>query len=415
MRDGLHRGDARAWAGTLPAQSIQTIVTSPPYYGLRSYLPADHPDKGRELGGEATVGEYVANLVALFAALRPALRDDGTLWINLGDSYANDAKWGGATGGKHVGGLHGATGIGREKRATGFPPKSLIGVPWRVAFALQDDGWVLRSDIVWHKPNPMPESVTDRPTRAHEYLFLFSKRPRYFYDAAAIAEPISQASIDRISQPNFANQTGGEKDYANGTNPARSMRKTLENFAKKQDGHGRRHAGFNERYDFDNPAPTRNKRDVWSIPTQPYPGSHYAVMPAELVRPCILAGTSARGACAACGAPWRRVVERTEVVAASHKGSAFDRGKTGVNGLGRVQDGERYEARPTGDWEPSCACGVAETVPCLVADPFLGSGTVAAVAIEEGRRWAGCDLDERNAALVAGRIDGRQVRLGVTA
>jgi len=341
---GLHIGDAREFAALLPPQSVQTIVTSPPYWGLRSYLPADDPAKPLEMGSEPTPEAFVANLVALFAALRPALRDDGTLWLNLGDSYATNGTSGpqGATGERASRSFTAAN--LPAKVPQGCKPKDLCGIPWLVAFALRADGWYLRSDIVWHKPNPMPESVRDRPTRAHEYLFLLTKQARYFYDADAIAEPISQASIDRISQPNFANQTGGEKDYGTtGVNASRSMRKTLENFASKQDGHGRRHAGFNDRYDFDNPAPTRNRRDVWTLPTIPYPGSHYATMPPELVRPCILAGS-----------------------------------------------------RP-GD---------------LVCDPFLGSGTVAAVAIEEGRRWVGCDLDARNAALVSGRIDKRQIRMG---
>jgi DNA modification methylase len=281
----LH-GDCRELLETLEAESVQTIVTSPPYWRMRRYT-----DDPREIGQENTPAAYVAALTDVFARCWRVLRNDGTLWLNLGDGYANDGKWGGSTGGKHAGGIHGALGPGRTKVTTGLPPKSLIGMPWRVAFALQDAGWILRTEIVWEKPNAMPESVTDRPTRSHEYVFLFAKSPRYFYDAAAISEPIKQSSIDRISQPNFANQTGGPKDYGPTSN--RSMRKTLENFAKKQDGHGRRHEGFNDRYDFNNPNPTRNARTVWSIPTTGLADEHYAPMPQELAERCIRAGSTA--------------------------------------------------------------------------------------------------------------------------
>jgi DNA modification methylase len=178
----LIEGDCREVLRSLDAESVQTCVTSPPYFGLRDY------GHDGQLGLEPTPDEYVAALVEAFREVRRVLRDDGTLWLNLGDSYANDAKWGGSSGGKHV--MDGQTGGEgyRLRRATGLKSKDLIGVPWRVAFALQADGWYLRSDIIWAKPNPMPESVTDRPTKAHEYLFLLAKAPRYYYDADAMRE-----------------------------------------------------------------------------------------------------------------------------------------------------------------------------------------------------------------------------------
>jgi DNA modification methylase len=165
-------GDCRALLATLDAESVQTCVTSPPYFGLRDYGVAG------QIGLEATPDAFVAEMVAVFREVRRVLRNDGTLWLNLGDSYANDTKWGGSSSGKHVKGLHGDTGVGRGKRTTGLKAKDLIGIPWLVAFALRADGWYLRSDIIWHKPNPMPESVTDRPTKAHEYLFLLAKSER---------------------------------------------------------------------------------------------------------------------------------------------------------------------------------------------------------------------------------------------
>jgi DNA modification methylase len=156
----------------LKSQSVHCVVSSPPYWGLRSYLPDGHPLKAFELGNEPTLREYVAKVVDGFESVRRVLRDDGTLWLNIGDTYANDSKWGGATGGKHAEGLHGNTGVGRGKRDSGLKAKDLCGVPWRVAFALQDAGWYLRCDIVWEKPTAMPEPALDRPAKSHLYSCL---------------------------------------------------------------------------------------------------------------------------------------------------------------------------------------------------------------------------------------------------
>jgi site-specific DNA-methyltransferase (cytosine-N4-specific) len=269
----LHEGKALDVAANLAPGSVRTIVTSPPYFGLRDY---GHED---QIGAEASVGEYVDNLVDTFQALRRALADDGTLWLNLGDSYAS-----GSTGvqppqtntttvnGVRVRMPRGATSSdSRTSRAVrgDFPPKNLLGVPWRVAFALQADGWILRSDIIWAKPNPMPESVTDRPTKAHEYLFLFAKQPKYYYDASAIAE---DATSERPVNILGRGVQGYSLASGAGTNPQRSQSGAL--------GYGPEH--------------TRNKRDVWTVNTLPFAGSHFAVYPPELIRPCILAG-SARG------------------------------------------------------------------------------------------------------------------------
>lgn len=244
-------GDCRTVLATLPERSVQCCVTSPPYFGLRDY------GVDGQIGAEMTVDSYVAELVAVFAEVRRLLADDGTLWLNLGDSYANDGKWGGSSGGKHAQAMHGATGIGRERRSTGLKPKDLMMIPARVALALQSDGWYLRSDIIWHKPNPMPESVRDRPTSAHEHVFLLTKNDRYYYDAAAIAEPV-------VKGWNGSSFTTG---------------KTLLN------GQGRTSAADRTETD------RRNKRNVWTIPTQAFAGSHFAVMPEALVEPCILAGS----------------------------------------------------------------------------------------------------------------------------
>lgn len=375
-RNEVHIGDVRELAGRLEPQSIQSIVTSPPYWNLRSYLDKDHADKGRELGSEETPAEFVANLVAVFAALRPALKDDGTLWLNLGDSYASGevGRVDGGGPGRSLGQNQPPRSERRVKQSTGVPQKCLLGMPWRVAFALIDDGWILRSDVIWAKPAPMPESVTDRPTRSHEYLFLLTKRPTYFYDAAAIAEKATHAGVTV--------KTNGNADMDEG-----------------YDGH-RTRDGFRRGVTV---GATRNKRSVWTINSAQFAESHFATFPEALVRPCILAGTSAVGECGACGRAWRRVVERTPTVAASHHGSYFDRGKTGVNGQGRVQEGERYESRDTGQWRAQCRCD-APTRPQTVLDPFAGSCTTWQVAHELGRDFVGIDLDERAAQWGADRL-----------
>lgn len=256
MRAEVITGDAREVLRTLPAGSVRCIVTSPPYYGLRDY------GTDGQIGLEATPGEYVAELVSVFREARRVLADDGTLWLNLGDSYAA------ARGYQVPDSKHRDVGNGMKSQIPpGLKQKDLIGVPWRVAFALQADGWYLRQDIIWHKPNPMPESVRDRPTKAHEYLFLLSKSERYYYDADAIAEPA-------VSD---------------------SLKKWTDNGSDKQRGHGRRHAGFNGRYaerlQREGPPDTRNKRSVWTVATRPYAEAHFATFPPDLIRPCVLAGS----------------------------------------------------------------------------------------------------------------------------
>ena len=272
-------GDCLAGLATLPDASVHCCVTSPPYWGLRDY------GVDGQLGLEPTPGEYVAKMVAVFREVRRVLRDDGTLWLNLGDSYANDTKWGGSSGGKHVADLHGDSGIGRGKRNTGLKAKDLVGIPWRVAFALQADGWYLRSDIIWSKPNPMPESVTDRPTKAHEYLFLLSKSERYHYDADAIKERGSTATgnvtdLDSLAGRNYDHRADGltvgkGEAHTSGTRSGGNLSKA--------------YAGV------DWTVVGRNRRTVWTIPTEPFPGAHFAVMPTALVKPCILAGCPTGG------------------------------------------------------------------------------------------------------------------------
>jgi DNA modification methylase len=266
-------GDCRDVLRTLPDKSVQCCVTSPPYFGLRDYGVAG------QIGLEATPDDFVSAMIQVFGSVRRVLRDDGTLWLNLGDSYAatsgpktispQTAYSTGRAGGNARGAPNKT--LAYKAKSAGFKdyqslkPKDLIGIPWRVAFALQADGWYLRSDIIWHKPNPMPESVTDRPTSAHEHIFLFAKSERYFYDADAVKEAAEMTPQRRLTPTNFGRKNvDGRKDN-NGT---------LETIADP----GRQ-------YD------TRNLRNVWTVATQPYSGAHFATFPPALIEPCIKAGS----------------------------------------------------------------------------------------------------------------------------
>jgi DNA modification methylase len=259
-------GDCRDVLRALPDESVHCVVTSPPYFGLRDYGVAG------QIGLEPTPDEFVAEMVGVFRDVRRVLRDDGTLWLNLGDSYASDPRKGRVTA-TQSGKAAYLAGQANQCRFIGgsLKPKDLIGIPWRVAFALQADGWYLRSDIVWHKPNPMPESVTDRPTSAHEHVFLLAKSERYFYDAEAVRE---RAVSD------------DDKKWTDGG-------------SEKQRGHGRRHAGFNGRYAeriaIDGAPTHRNLRNVWTIATRPFPEAHFATFPPDLAERCIEAGCPAGG------------------------------------------------------------------------------------------------------------------------
>lgn len=417
----IYIGDARTTMADIEPASVHMVCTSPPYWGLRSYLSGDDPDKVHELGLEATPEAYVAAMVDVFRGIWRVLRADGTVWVNLGDSYAASNASGpqGLTGGRANRTFTAQT---IPKMGDGLKPKDLVGIPWMVAFALRADGWFLRSDIIWSKPNPMPESVTDRPTKSHEYLFLLSKSPTYYFDAEAVRE----------AQTDWTSATGSvAADKAGvGSAASRGLARGITN----------NHTG-------------RNIRSVWSIATQPYPGAHFATFPRKLVEPCIKAGTSERGVCPECGAPWLRETSRSAPPPVDQ--SAIDRYGTGEAGIHRKVGGQYQkwlDANPTETtgWRPTCAHypRTAEWpslpsrasgedvdayevriepqiilraeliaswqserhVPATVLDPFAGSGTVGMVAQSLSRRAVLIDLSpdyllqqmKRNAAMPLG-------------
>ena len=276
------QGDCAFTLDLLHDKSVHCCVTSPPYWGLRDYGVAG------QLGLETTPAAYVEKMVAVFREVRRVLRDDGTLWLNLGDSYASTPTGGQSSKpSKMTGGRDNQiAGSSRpDKTSFGLAAKQLVGIPWRVAFALQADGWYLRQDIIWHKPNPMPESVRDRCTKAHEYLFLLAKSEKYYFDADAIKTAPAQTSIARLSQPKLANQKGSDRVPGKTNGPMKAVF-----------GGRNKHAGYGTRIHSGNEDQGRylengvNKRSVWTVTTKPFKGAHFATFPPDLIEPCILAG-----------------------------------------------------------------------------------------------------------------------------
>jgi DNA modification methylase len=334
----LHNMDCMEGMRLLPDGCVHCCITSPPYFGLRDY------GIDGQIGLEDMPEEYISRLVEVFRVVRRVLRDDGTLWLNLGDSYSGSGK-GSATHPDDAKKCKQGTNrgvVGYKKIAEVHydrEPKNLLGIPWRVAFALQTDGWYLRSDIIWHKLNPMPESVKDRPTKSHEYIFLLSKSRKYYYDADAIAEPVSDSTIERVSQ-DVENQAGSDRvpGKTNGNMKAvinlryggKKYTESPEQFHLTKSGN---------LYDY---RPRRNKRTVWSIATQPFKEAHFAVFPEKLIEPCVLAGCPAGG---------------------------------------------------------------------VVLDPFMGSGTTAKVALENGRKYIGFELNPDYVKIAEKRLYGTAIPL----
>jgi DNA modification methylase len=361
-------GDAREIP--VPDGFFHCAVTSPPYWGLRDYGHAG------QLGLEPTPEQYVANMVEVCREARRVLRDDGTLWLNLGDCYQNAKGQAGGVDPKQPARRHGLR--PNDRSIPGLKPKDLVGIPWRVAFALQADGWWLRDCIVWDKPNAMPSSVTDRTTTSHEYVFLLAKARRYFYDADAIREPITSTGGACFGKQNIS---------ADGT---KSQSRKLTDASERNNPLG------------------RNKRSVWRVTTNAFAGAHFATFPPRLIEPCIKAGTSEHGCCPACGAPWRRVVEKSrEFGSGSGRAGNMPVGKNGANMQGGgatldIRRGPLVSTFTTG-WQPTCKCPDAEPVPCRVLDMFGGAGTTPMVAARLGRIGYGIERKHDYAVMARDR------------
>jgi DNA modification methylase len=371
------QGDALTVLRTLPAESVHCIVTSPPYFGLRDYGVSG------QIGLEASIEEYIAALVEVFREVRRVLRDDGTCWINLGDSYAGSGMTGGTNSketGKRIGRMFQGN---RRDTLPGLKPKDLCMIPARVALALQADGWWLRSDIVWHKPNPMPESVTDRPTKAHEYVYLLTKSERYYYDAEAVKKEATTHLHDKRYGPQA---------------PGRDRKQEPWN----QAGPYKPHKGFKTL----DTTQGRNRRSVWTIATKPYSEAHFATFPPELPEICIKAGTSEKGCCPQCGASWKRQTKSRRLVdGKEERHDAWARPdeprRLGAEGVGHWRT--TTETITTG-WGPGCSCNAGPPIPCTVLDPFFGAGTTGMVAARLLRDAIGIELNPRYCKMAARRI-----------
>lgn len=339
-----------------------------------------------QIGIEETLTEYLERLTVVFREARRVLRPDGVMWLNMGDGYAGGGNYRGDSAlsekQKSNGGAIGQ--VGAMKIPHRLKPKDLIGQPWRLAFALQDDGWWLRSDCIWHKPNPMPESVTDRPTKSHEYVFLMTKSARYWYDAFSVREP----NQDTTGRGNY----GG----VNNNKPHYKQYKPDDDLAKSN-------AWLETR---DNTS-GRNKRTVWTVATHSFPEAHYATFPPKLIEPMILAGCPPK-VCCECGAPHERVVEQSPSDWANRVdngaiGGSKEQGHNTTHGKGTNHTLGGRVTHFTG-WRPTCKHTDAATEPGIVLDMFMGSGTVALVATQHGRRWIGSELSAEYVAMANKRL-----------
>lgn len=434
--------DVRAGLQALPAESVHCAITSVPYWGLRSYgtepqvwggdadcvhewepsgtgmrMRSDDPYQGStleapglsqlvmrvsevdvcfcslcgawrgELGLEPTPDLYVEHIVEIFREVWRVLRKDGTLWLNIGDSYCGTPHYAG--GAKGDGSNYGGWAHGTRLQNAGFnlPPKSLMMMPARLALALQADGWLLRSEITWCKRAPMPESCTDRPTTATEKIYLFARSPRYFYDADAVREPAEY----------------GRRDWSH-TNGNMRRAHNLANMDSKVGLPSATVSGGD-------PSTGRNMWNYWLLSPEPFPAAHFATFPTELPRRCVLAGTSQHGCCARCGTGWRRSVDVSYTKEGAHAALVDLPGKLAHDPMSHggpqsMKHGRANKVTTTKGWAPTCRCSTEDVVPALVLDPFSGAGTTGLVAQRLGRRYIGLELSPEYVRMSEDRIRG---------
>jgi len=392
---------------TLPDNSVHCCVTSPPYWGLRDY------GVDGQLGLENTPNEFVDKMVQIFTEVKRVLRGDGTLWLNLGDSYGGSGKGHNIEESKNSKRPE-CEYISKPFRDNYIKPKDLVGIPWMVALALRNSGWYLRQDIIWSKPNPMPESVKDRCTKSHEYIFLLSKSSKYFYDHEAIKTPIKDATVRRMIQ-DIEGQKGSDRvpGRTNGKMkavlPKRNPRPSDNRKGNQGTGGipiGLNGSSFKNHKNFlkENGellhTSKANKKSVWEITTKGYRDAHFATYPEKLIVDCIKASTSEYGCCSKCKTPYKRVVDRKLVPTAkasyNSKVDARDLAADKLDqGSNRMKDGHKpgwvYESK-TLDWAADCECN-AKVEECIVLDPFMGSGTTAVVSRKLNRNFIGFELN----------------------
>lgn len=358
-------GDSLEILKTLPSNSVHCVVTSPPYWGLRDY------GVDGQMGSEPTFKEYIELQVRLFNEVRRVLHPTGTVWLNMGDSY-NSAATRGSFGDQSK---HGYTDHGsKREQVKTIHAKNRLGQPHRLTFGLQDDGWIWRDEIIWFKTNAMPSSVDDRTTPSHEFVHVHTKKPIYYFDSFAIRE-IAVSKHD------------------SGNGYRRDERLTFKN----PDGSSRGSDQGWTQTEF------RNKRSVWVIPTEPFPEAHFATMPTKLAEPCIQAGTSEKGCCPKCLAPWRRVFEKqTKKIDNGNRKRADCPGAI-LSPTSTFRTGEITE-KVFVDWTPGCECHAGDPIPCTVLDPFSGAGTSGLVATRLQRSYIGIELNSEYLEMSQGRI-----------
>lgn len=402
----------------LPDNSVHCVVTSPPYWGLRDYGHSD------QLGLEKTPELYIRRMVRVFDEVKRVLRDDGTLWLNIGDSYASH---GGIYKSSEAQGKYNYLSSGAEgaqkkfnKLQGNIKAKDLIGIPWMLAFALRKRGWYLRQDIIWNKPNCMPESVRDRCTKSHEYIFMFSKSAHYYYDHVAIQEPCiydvnGDGTAARKARVNDSDKSAPDAMHNGIRAGFKDAAKFNGKHTDKQKGHSRRHDGFNDHWDAMTKAEQctgmRNKRSVWTVSPAQFKEAHFATFPEKLIVDCIKAGTSEYGCCSKCGAPYERIADKTLVptTKASYNSKPDERDRIADKldqGSNRMKDGHKpgwVNITETKGWQPGCDCH-ASVVPAIVVDNFMGAWTTALVARKLGRNFIGWEINKAYNAIGEKRL-----------